>query len=530
MIGAQASILAIVISVTLISTQLVATRYAPRMATLPFRTLLFKGAFFLFAASIVLDVLLLVSISTSNAFYSAMLFVAVGLFFTVLLFLYFFVRGMVEHTSPENLVTLFTETVSVDEYLSRSQALADAPEQNAHPLQPLYRFIMSALSQNEHGTAQAALDQYHQYASQILQELDDTGIFRNEVPDCGDELFGPVVKDHLHSITIHAAEQDESQILSSAVGAQVALAKQGMEIGEKTKVPGQALWGIRRTIIETPVTPEDYVTFNRTWKAVTDLMLEETNYEQHRVLLSGQNVINGRLETSLNRSKEPRWHTDALRQSHDNLCKAHTSVLEQIANGPGFDEIDLSKIPNGEDVPAADRVKQARLSKDAIYSMTSTFLQFRIDKGFWPVTLGNFHTQWTNMCTEAASQGADDHATRLCQALIEMAFLENSHRPYEQSSSSPNGDNLETDYLFWANELASVQEDTSKSVLEQAFDKILQYEYKEGPTPILFAGEHEKVKQEYYFPELPITERRALNTYPQFPELVQELRTYSLSE
>lgn len=535
MIAAQASVLAIIISVTLISTQLVATRYAPRMATLPFRTYLFKGAFFLFAVSIIVDVFLLIGATTAiTPFYSSVLFVAVALFFSVLLFLYFFVRGMVAHTSPENLVTLFTETISADEYLTQSRALADAPEQNAHPLQQLYRFIMSALSRNEHGTARAALDQYQQYASRIRDELDDNGVFDDEQLGCNDELFGPVLTEHLHSLTIHAAEKDESQVLRSAIDAQVALGTQGMVIGQWSRVPGQALRGLRRTIIEAPVNAEDHVTLNRVWPAVAELMLEETNYEQHRVLLSGKNLINGRLASSLRQSNEPRWYNDALRQFFADLCESHTWSLKKLAYIPGFDHIDLNKDPSIQNMPMSDFVYQVRYSKDAVIEATSIFLEFRIDEGFWPATAGNFHTEWKELCITAASNGAEDHAVQLCQTLIEMAFIENLHRPYEQQTSRPFGveqdEEQDRDYLYWVRDLATIQEETSSAVVEQAFDNILAYDYEEGPTPIQLYGENDEVEDRYYFPNLSLQGNRALNTYSPYPDLLEELRKRSLQE
>lgn len=527
MIAAQASILAIVISVTLISTQLVANRYAPRMATLPFRTPLFQGAFLLFAISIILDVFLLIGITSLNSpLYSGGTFVAIGLFFGILLFLYYFIRGMVAHTSPENLVTIFTDTISVDEYLSRSQALAEAPAHNAHPLQPLYRFIMTALSQNEHGTARAALDQYQTYSSRIMTELAERDVFNDESIGCREELFGPVLTEHLHSITVHAANKDESQVLTSAISAQIELGKQGMEIEAGNFVPRQALRGIRYSIIESPVTVDDHATFNNAWPAVAELMLEETNYQQDRVLLSGKNLVNGRLTASLGKSNEPHWHTNALRQFFDDLCLAHIQVLDNIERGPGFDNIDLDRDPSLHEMPAPHLVKQAQYSRDAIFSATSTFLQFRIEKGFWPITVGNFRDQWRQICISAEMSGAEEHAISLCQALIEVAFHENANRPYEDSTSGSFGidDNRKSDRLFWEKELTGLREEVSNPVVEQAFENILQYEYQEGPTPIRVLGEDSEVEDQFYFPELSLGDYRALNTYSQFPGLLKDLR------
>jgi len=531
LIGSQASVLAIVISVTLISTQLIATRYAPRMATLPFRTPLFKGAFLLFAMSIILDVFLLVGVTgPTSSLYSGLLFVAVGLFFGVLLFLYSFVQGMVAQSSPENLVTLFTETVSSEEYLDQSEDLADAPEQNAHPLQPLYRFIMAALSRNEYGTARAALDQYHQYASRIMSEFDEQGVFGDDSVDCKRELFGPVLKEQLHLITIHAAENDESQILSSAVNTQVSIGKQGMELDIGRLVSGAALSGLRSTIIEAPVSTDDYVTSNNAWKGVGELMLEESNYDQDRVLLSGKNLIRGRLGSTLQQSSEPRWHADAFHELFSDICEAHTNVIGNIADGPGFGDIDLNNNSSGEDAPASDLPDQARYSRDAILEATSTFLKFRVNQEFWPVTAGNFRREWQNLCIAVEGIGAEDHAVQFCQALIEVAFIENLNRPYgnSQNTSYLFESDPDSDYMYWTRQLESIQEKTANPIVERAFDNILRYEYEEGPTPIRFAGETDEVEEQYYFPNLSWQEDGALNTYAEFPGLIEELRERSI--
>lgn len=530
MIGAQASVLAIVVSVTLISTQLVATRYAPRMATLPFRTPLFKGAFLLFAGSIVLDVLLLVEVlPASSPFFGGLLFFAVGLFFAILLFLYFFVRGMVATTSPENLVTLFTETISTDEYLSKAQALADAPGRNAHPLRPLYRFVMSALSKGEHGTASAALGQYEDFALEIMNDLGERGTFSDDSLDCGSELFGPVLKEQLHEIAVHAAEQDESRIIASAVDIQVALGKRGMEFGGKTHAPGQALSGLRHTAIDSPVTTEDYNTFNLAWPAVAELMLAEVQYEQHTVLLGGSNLINDTLGSALERSNEPNWHGTALRELFDDLCEAHLTVLKNIAKDHEFDDIDLSKDPTTHEMPASDRVEQARFSRQAIEGASSTFLQFRIDEGDYPLPAGNFRRELKTLCVSVADQGAEDQAVRLCQMVIEIAFFENINAPYEPHGAAKSGIFTETstDSLFWARHLAEIRTETDAPIVDRAFENVLQYDYREGSAPLRVFGADDETEDEFYFSSIVPDDSRALNTYSNYPDLVRELRELS---
>ncbi|WP_336021824.1 DUF2254 family protein [Halobellus salinisoli] len=531
MIGAQASVLAIVISVTLISTQLVATRYAPRMATLPFRTPLFKGTFALFSASIILDsILLLGAAEAMNPFYPAVFAVALGLFVLVLLFLYFFVRGMVAISSPESLVTLFTETVSPGEYLSKCSDLADSPEKNAHPLQPLYRFIMSALSSGEYGTAKSALDQYEQFASETLTELDDDEVFSDPSVECKEQLFGPVLKEHLHSITIHAAEKDESQIVSAAIDAQVRLGKEGMSENRNQRIPRQALWGLRKTIMQSPVNGDDIVTINRVWPAVSELMLEETKYEHYKILRSGNDLIGQELLSNLNRSEEPKWHTSALREFFDNIYKAHKTVLENLAESHEFSELGLHK-PSQRAPDSEDTVQQAGRTRDAVIKATSNFLQFRVENEYYPITEGNFRKTWQNLCIDAASLDAEEYATWLCQVLIEIAFIENSNRPYKQQDSNHRLLTGKKDnFLYWTRELTHIRSETSDPIVEKAFNNLSGYENQEEPSPIPYAGEPSERQKEYYSFNLSIRGYRDLNTESEYPDLIEKIRKASSIE
>lgn len=143
------------------------------MATLPFRTPLFKLTSGVFTLSICIDLLLLAGVSASTtqpAFVTSLLTAAGGGFVGVFGIVYYLIRGMLSRSSPKSLVTLFTETITFDEYLDESKAVADRPAENAHPLQPLYRFVMAAISHNEFTTAQTALTQYQAYTASMLEQ------------------------------------------------------------------------------------------------------------------------------------------------------------------------------------------------------------------------------------------------------------------------------------------------------------------------------------------------------------------------
>jgi len=533
MIGAQASVLAIVISVTLISTQLVANRYAPRMATLPFRTLLFKFTFFLFAVSIVLDVFLLVSVAGTvipSPVYNGLLFVAIGIFFTVFLYLYFFIRGMIARTSPETLVTLFTNTLSADEYLAKSNAHAENPAEHAHPLQPLYRFVMAALSQNELTTAQSALDQYQAYTSTIIDELDDQDSFETESLACRRALFKTVLTDQLHSITIQGAQKDEFQIISTAVETQIKLGKQGLEVKSENDIPDDAIRGVRKTIIESPVTEDDHSTLNQAWPAVGELMKAETDQDRYEVLRKGSRLIENKFWLSLDRATEPLWHTDAVLDLFDDLCDAHMNTLQKVETELGFDNIDPRPTKNLDKDPKATLHKQVRYSREAIIKISSILLQFRIDEGEWLIPDGSFRSGWERLCVKMAATGATEYAVYLCEVLIEIAFLEHKNGSYDQATSTTVRSSTDPGRLVWAEHLATIHNETEEPIVEEAFKKMLAYDRQEGPPPLPTLGDDDYVESKYYYSKLSAGEYRALNVDAEYSELLERLRTQSIQQ
>ena len=533
LIGAQSSVLAIVISVTLIAVQLVTSRYAPRMATLPFKTPLFKRTFFVFGASVLLSLFALMSVDlVPQQLLNGLLLAVAVLFVIVGVFLYQFVIGMVESSTPERLVALFTQTLPPNTFKHRVERFADEPEEHAHPLQPLYRFIMSAISHEEYATASAALTQYSNYCQTTLSDLATMGTFEEEAFNAQDDLFGPVVNDHLHEITTHAAENDESQLLSSAVRMQVDIGIQAMEISGQHKIPYHSLSGLRSTIIETPVRPDDYVTFNAVWPAVGELVVADVETEYHDLLLSVSNLINGRLATSLNRADRIGWHQEAMSDFFEHLCTAHEELLDQVAAERDLATLDVSK-PQQRDEQRSLSTSELRYCVKAIENMAKHILQYLIANEEYPITWGNYKSAWADLCITTAEKGATKHTIWLCRTLIEMAFIENCERPFDDDYQGPFGINEllgrseQSKHLFWRRELAKIRAETDEPVLERAFEEVLKFEYQEDPMPIVAVDNYEQVRSKYWTTSLGPMSHRGLNTNNQVPDLIEELEEKS---
>lgn len=529
MIGAQASILAIVVSVTLISTQLVATRYAPRMATLPFRTSLFRGAFAVFGLSIVLDVVLLLIVNTreiTSSVYRGLLIMAIFGFFGVLMFLYHFVRGMISKTSPETLVALFTETVSVDEYLQKCKCLAEDASENAHPLQQLYRFVMAALSQNEFTTAQTALDQYQSYVLDTINAVGAKEVYETLEQPQRRALFRPVLKDHIPSISIHAAEKDEYQIISTSIQTHVKMGKRGLAVLDSNDIGEFAIQGLRETIIESPVTSEDYATFDKSWTAVAKLMKAETDYPSCGILRRGKRMFENILSPSLERSNDPNWHSRAMDEIFDDLSDAHLTAVTKLEEETGFSSIDPETLQRTDNEQRSVVLKQAQYSMEAVRTLSTTLFMYRIENGEWYIADGSFRSGWVQLCIDIAAAGAEEYAVATCQTIIEMAVLENLHGPYDQASSRPVQIGSESGSLTWSNHLKTIRAKTDSEIVEEAFER-MEYDHREGPAPRERIGTDESEKDEFYYSVLSVDTFGALNVNENFPDLLDQLRRQS---
>jgi hypothetical protein len=534
MVGAQASILAILISVTLISTQLVATRYAPRMATLPFRTPLFKGTFWLFTGSILIDILLLGGVglaTTAPSIYTGLLATAVGIFAVVLAFLYYFVLGMLSRSSPERLVSLFCETITVEEYITDCKAHAEDETANVHPLQRLYRFIMAALSHNEFTTAQTALEQYRAYTSQMMTEVDERDVFGTASREEQKALFGPVLRDHLPAITIQAAEKNEFQLISTAVEIQVELGTQGYSITDYSEIPDDARWGLRKMIIEAPVNSEDHTTFNQAWPALGKLMATETQHQRYSVLRSGTRLIKNRLRQSLDQSQEPIRHTNAMDDLLKSLKNGHLDALKTVdSNVDAFELTVRTNIDTNQYTePAKTYIKQAQFSRDAVIALSETLLQYRIDHGKWVIADGNFRSSWSELCVKAADVGATAYAEDLCQVLIELAVVEHANGPYDHPVSRAVQREMNSDTWAWSTHLAAVHEETDAPIVEDAFATLMEYEYQEETPAVRPLGIDEAQHGQYYYSILSLRDRRVLNVYDDYHEILTGLRERALS-
>lgn len=115
----QASVLAIVFSVSILGVQLVATRYSARMMTLITSSTAFHGTLLLLFVSIGYDLLLLLQLPVLTAQDAiAGLAIAAGLAISSGFALTRYVRTTLELSSPEGLLSAYADDITLESYRS----------------------------------------------------------------------------------------------------------------------------------------------------------------------------------------------------------------------------------------------------------------------------------------------------------------------------------------------------------------------------------------------------------------------------
>jgi hypothetical protein len=506
--GAQAGILAIVFSVTVIGIQLVATRYSPRMISLFTDSPIFLFTFSLFIFSITVDLALLFTVPSNPVrLHTAGVVAASGLGLTSAFVLFVFVRTAIRQSTPDGAIDAFVSGMTSEKYLDRVKRSVENDSEAAHPMHPLYNLTMNALSGGEHVTAEKAVQEYGDLVQNTLRELEDQEVFSEENHKVVQALFEPVFKEHLHDIALHAEEQEENQIVSDAVVWQYELGKKGLELSID-RIAQQAQFGLSYVIRDAPVETGSYTANNIAWKQIGQFLVDASEKPEPRL---ARNIASS-IETNI--TSRQLWkvsHIHLYRHSMMRLYKNMEDAQEALLDhyGEDVDEVEMEwrfeHVPDG--IPNREEVYSVFQWKDTLLKTTGAFLKYAQEEGEYPITAGNFKDSWKQICVEASQSPAEDYAVTLCQALIEIAVIERS----QMDSGLP-----------WSSTIGRVKYIGDPEIVDKAFERILEYNYVEEEPGPLFAGELEERRQTYYQNQLNIPEYSPLNTVRGFK---QEVRT-----
>lgn len=233
----QASVLAIVVSVGLISVQVSANRFTPRIARLFQRDGFLNNVITLFGMSILVDIALIVlfndvthAIGRSLMAGTAFLFAA-GSFLSI----YRVKDEMLELMNPDPLLDNLVESLTLEDYVAYSEKLQDDGHTAQNPMLEPFQIAVAALKDEDNHTAIQAIDALRRanlklveaYGSLDEDERDSTAFryqewfdYWNRISDVavehGTQKTITQIVDALEEVSITSMEHDTNQIGSNA--------------------------------------------------------------------------------------------------------------------------------------------------------------------------------------------------------------------------------------------------------------------------------------------------------------------------
>lgn len=522
---AQASVLAIVFSVTLIAIQLVAPQYTPRLGTLPIQSSELITVFGYFLVSFSLDLALIIQVpTTASGLFTGGLLAAgwVGIMGFVLIVV--FAREIIEQSSPEGVIEQIENNFTTEGFLSEVEATANNDIPGIHPLQNLFSVIMESLSRQERNAAEVGVQKYGRLAQRALEDFIASDVFENRDHTITEKLFDPILTEHLHDIALHAEGVGETRIAKLATNWQYKLGKTALNTTDRTVII-QAVSGIYQVITHAPIDEGEFAANNGAWQAGGNLLVGAAEYPRPDSVSMISRRLEGRVGWQISETDDLYQVQDTMTELYRDIKSAHDHV---IINYSG--ELTHTEFPqDGQGTYQADSLDEGVRAvlhlRNLLIRSSSTFFQYAIDEGQYPITDGNFRDSWKAICIRACDSEATQYATTLCQSLIEMAFIGAIEGPFGDGGPDHFAGEVQSGgQWLWIHALAGIKHEGGEDIVEAAFQQMLSYESQDDqPSIPLSVDQQTEIEETYYQSYLNIPEYRYLNTCDEYPELLEDI-------
>ncbi|KAA9410976.1 DUF2254 domain-containing protein [Haloarcula hispanica] len=212
-IATQASILAIVFSITILAVQLASNRYSPRIINQLLEDSYLKTILIIFGFSIGLDLALIYfqpSTSPIQTWYLGLIYASIAIAFAAGLHLWSFIRHILIQTTPEGVIDSLAGSVDLEYCLDR---LSEANQTERHPLNPFYAVVANSIQSDERMATNHAFRRYIETIEQLLEE-----IYEGETVDKNNKavknLLTQIFGEQMPDLLTRAAIENEKQLIS----------------------------------------------------------------------------------------------------------------------------------------------------------------------------------------------------------------------------------------------------------------------------------------------------------------------------
>lgn len=462
---AEASVLAIVFSVTVVALQLVVTRYSARLTSLFVKEPLFRTTFALFVGAIAFNLLIVYLLPVQN---SRLMNSAVGIAFALAAVstfaLYRFIQLMIQRSSPDDLISVLVEReLAPNEYLPATATAFNDIE--VHPIRPLYRTIARAIELGEYQTAEQGIDGLRTVLCRTFEYLESEHS-EEDADQYAAAVSTEVLTEYVPPILEQAYTHEQYDLVSDAVGDVEAVALDGLDRGF-TVVTEDAAEGLGDAFDTAPLTWRGNRLRSPVKKSLLELTKATASNADYSTFRAVFHPLDHQLTVLLRRRPDSNVTYDLV---GDYYSRDVAEVFDILVDryGPSVRDQDINWISptDGRKWMLPNEAESLRHFWREYASFTETVLRYRISEEEFPFVEGSIDEGWRRIVDCAADAGIDGLATLCCISTIQLAY---------------RVDQLEDGRLGrWTDNLGRIRLDYDPAIVDRAFELLKAGEQPEG--------------------------------------------------
>ena len=423
--GAQASVLAIVFSVTVLGIQLIANRYSPRLISVFYEVPIFRFTFGIFVISTAAHLALLASApSEPTPLFHALVWAASGLSLAVVGTLYVFIVTTMERSTPDGIISSYIDRISVSKFVEDTETYAE--NNGPHPTQPLYELSMSAITEREWATAREGIQGISNLLTRVVIEA-DVGVLdpqRNQDWSHSQrDIFTPAFSEYLPEIAVHASEKEETGLINEAISS---IRRPGVVAAENDKsyITNLAGSGLSQAVRDSSEDWNGNRVRGAAFQAYTQLVVQTASLDDLRYFQSLLISLNGALEHWYYRNLEFAMYESMFRPTiSDTFPKTLTALIEAHDDELAEFDPDWNNDHPSQSMEGVSPVDEFFAWRRGLVDVSEKIIAMEND-GQYPLAIGTFRTRWQEMVVESVDSEATDFGLSLCKAMIELAYVD----------------------------------------------------------------------------------------------------------
>lgn len=458
----QATLVGIVFAVTILGIQLTSDRYSARMVTIFYKHPVFITAAAAFLMSIGIDMGLLFWFpDAADPVFTTLLYGSIGMAAGTVVMFGLFIATVLRLSRPEGILEAYGHRVTPLWYVRRSRHALASDTGPPHPMYELYTMGLAALKEDDLETARAVISQYGTLVSRTLDGCIDHGIFDELELEEIDYLFDDVLNSQLPDLARHAQDIDESELVRICLDWQYEIGKQGLET-DHGRVLEKAFRGMTHlSAIDAPIEMDYYVLHSHVWNYKGELMrdvAERQEFRRLQSLLIGTDRMKNR---HLKVHYDPDLHIGMLDDYFRSLRLLHSTVLHYTQDELAESDFDWNSRGVTGDVKNRVEVETMLYCRKEMCDLSAKIIEVD-EKEYYPVTEANYANEWRETCEHAVFSAPDGYGQTLCQALIELAYID----PLEFTNHE----------RLWLRRIQDLREKCGDDEVDSAFEYMLEFE------------------------------------------------------